>query len=135
MLNFKQKLPQGVKVCDWTKERSEGYIEVGHFGRPYYIPVTKEMKRLFGISRRGSKLGFKTMRGDMDAEKFLRETVGALLSQVGQAVGDGIQQELNQKLTTFLTETLEPHFEEMIQGKIDQHLLPEGKGTDETEVA
>ena len=123
MLTFTKEVPEWAHVCDWTKENAEGYFEVQHFGRKYFVPVTKEMRRLFGITRRGNKIAFKC--NDMDVEKFLRDIVASVLTQVRHAVGDEIHADLNQQLNTFLNDTLEPHFERMIQGKMNQRLLPE----------
>ena len=71
MLTFTQEVPEWAVVCDHIKGKAEGYIEIQHFGIPYFVPVTKEMKRIFGISRREGKLVFKSARAEMDAERFL----------------------------------------------------------------
>jgi hypothetical protein len=125
-MKFTKEAPEWAHVCDYTKERAEGYIEISQLGLRYFVPVTKAMKRIFGITRRGDKLIFSTDSSKRDAEEFLRDIVGGLVSQVQKTVGDAVEESLSSQLTTFLKEKLEPGFESMVGREMSKHLLPEG---------
>ncbi len=52
---LKSKLPKDIELSPDIRARSEGYIKNRLHGTAFYVPVTKELKKLFKISRRGNK--------------------------------------------------------------------------------
>jgi len=123
MLSIVTKLPKEIELSPDIKERTEGYIEIRRFGLLYYVPITKEMKKEFGIKRIGKKFIFKSWKSEHRIEKLLRDIISGVYLQIRDSVGAMIHQQISQELS----EGFEKLFEKTIEGKINakfQKLLP-----------
>jgi len=122
MMEFVRELPEWAKSCDYFDERAEGYLCFLMSGKRYYVPLTKEMKALFGISRRGDKLVFKVEKTRMRLERILRDLGGALHLQIRDTVGAQISSDLSGQLTDFLENKLGPGFDSLVEGQMQKRL-------------
>jgi hypothetical protein len=127
MIEFSRKRPKGLELSEDLREQAEGYMRFLSFGHSYWIPLTKKMKKAFGIYRRGSQLDFKEM-DEYDVADILQTILRALHLQVRDTVGAKIAGDLSAQLTGFLR----ARFDTAIRGAVDQRLteklLPPAEG-------
>ena len=112
----KNKLLKSVELSPDIKKRAEGYIVIMKYGLRYYIPITKELKKIFKISRRGKKFLFPSWSAEHRAERHFRDFIMVMYLQVRQDVGAEIQRHLSQELK----DGFEKLFDPFIENKIEQ---------------
>ncbi len=127
MMNFVRELPAWAKSCEYFDGKAEGYVCFLMNGENYYVPLTKEMKALFGISRRGNSLIFKVEKNRRRLERILMDLAGSLLLQVRDTIGASITADLSQQLTEFIEGKFEDKMFDVVSERLDQKLLPEGE--------
>ena len=106
-----------------------GWATIQMFGMPYSIPITKEMKRLFGMYRRGDDWKFKDQATENDFERVMRDTIAAVYHQVREIIGQEVGSELARQLETKMSEMFAPSARKAIEEKFaekEQKLLPSG---------
>lgn len=99
MINFTKKLPKDVDLSPDLKMRSEGYISIKLYGEDYYIPVTKEFKKVFKAKRIKNRLEFTSYKFENALEDFLRDLISSIYLQIRDTIGSEIHQQLNQELS------------------------------------
>lgn len=92
------KLPKDVPISDDIKERAEGYVTIRMFGILYYIPITKEAKKLFKIKRSGKQFIFDSYKKEQRFKKFVRDIVNSVYLQVRDTIGSEIHSQLSQQI-------------------------------------
>ena len=121
--DFVRKLPKDVPISNHIKERAEGYIKIGLFGILYYIPITKEAKKLFKIKRKGKQLIFDSYKDRQRFERFIRDIINMVYLQIRDTVGSEIHSELKRQIEDGFGKM----FNNLIDKKINQgfqKLLP-----------
>lgn len=106
-----------------VKGRAEGYITIKLFGIPYYIPITKEVKKLFKIQRRGKQFIFDSYKTEERFRKFVRDIITSIYLQVRDTIGSEIHSKLRGQIETGFGNM----FSKLIDKKINQgfqKLLP-----------
>ena len=88
-----EELPEDAQVSIDMKQRAKFFGVVRLFGLSYYIPVTKEMKRIFEIKIRGGKP--YTVSHGFDVEDFLRDLIG---SETRDTVGSEVYRDLSTEI-------------------------------------
>jgi hypothetical protein len=134
------KLPQGVTISEYFEskvtKRCEGqrkfrYIEVRYSGRSYYIPITAEVWKAFGLKDKISNCtDAESFELDFEVGDAIAIIVGAIQLQVKCDVLDGIEQSViqavNEKFATMMRHPLREELER--QAKIKEtRLLEEPK--------
>lgn len=121
--DFVKKLPKDVPLSDDIKGRAEGYMKIGLFGIPYYIPITKEVKKLFHIKRRGKRFIFDSYKKEQRFRKFVRDIITSIYLQVRDTIGS----EIHSQLSSQIEDGFGKMFNNLIDKKINQgfqKLLP-----------
>ena len=121
--DFIIKLPKDVPLSNDIKERAEGYMKISLFGIPYYIPITKEVKKLFKIKRSGKYFVFESYKKEQRFRKFVRDIVNSIYLQVRDTIGS----EIHYKLRTQIEDGFGNMFSKILEKKINygfQKLLP-----------
>ena len=121
--DFVRKLPKDVPISNHIKERAEGYMKVSLFGILYYIPITKEVKKLFKIKRRGKEFIFDSYKKEQRFKKFVRDIITSVYLQIRDTVGS----EIHSQLRTQIEDGFGKMFANLIDKKINQgfqKLLP-----------
>lgn len=121
--DFVGKLPKDVPISNHIKERAKGYMKISLFGILYYIPITKEAKKLFKIKRKGKHLIFDSYKDRQRFERFVRDIINMIYLQVRDTVGSEIQRDLSQQIE----EGFGNMFNKILNKKINQgfqKLLP-----------
>jgi len=125
LLTFVKTLPKGVEISQHHREQARGgYIVIMVGGRDFYIPVTKEAKKLFGITVNKGKLYVKNHRVGFEADDFLRCVVGALLLQVRDDVCAGMESRLMQEVQEGLENLFRVPISKRIGHEVDSKLFP-----------
>ncbi len=127
---LKSKLPKDIELSPDIKARSEGYIRIQLHGSSFYVPVTKELKKLFKISRRGNKFEIAPpYKKEKQIEDFLRDFIQTMYLQVREEVGSGIHQSLSQELGQGFKDL----FSKYLNNRIDQGFDKKQIGLDNKE--
>ena len=116
----KIKLPKNVELSKDLKERAIGYFEVMLYGIKYYIPFTKEMKKVLHIKKEKDKW---KVPNETKLSRMLQTIISAIYLQLRDTIGAEIHQELDRELRN----TFSGLFEKYINNKIDKKfkkLLP-----------
>ena len=94
-----EDLPEDVKLSPDLKMRAKFFVAVMLFGVYYYIPVTKEMKRLFNIGiKNGEPYYAPPRRGVTNIVYFLRDLVASVNFQVRDTIGSEIRDDLSTEI-------------------------------------
>jgi hypothetical protein len=118
------------KTSPDLKERADGFFRVQHFGITYYVPVTKEMKKLLKLKRKGDKIEFSTIDSTYMIDKMLRDIIAAVYIQLRDTVGAEIKEELMGELKGNINKMLNQKFNNVIEERMqdkEQKLLSSGK--------
>ena len=131
MITYCKTLPNHVKLSDHIKQQSDGYMSVSLNGKQYYIPITKDCKKLFGIKRRGETVAF-TKGKHMDEYKFddfIRTIIGSVVLQVRDTIGVEIREELMREAMDKINNVIVPQIDKEIDKRFEEkdRLLGDGK--------
>ena len=118
-----EKLPEDAKTCPDMKKRAKFYAVVTSFGVDYYIPVTKEMNRLFKIRYRGEKVWSELAGSDLRG--FLQDLVRGVYFQVRDTVGG----EVERTLSTQIKDNFERLFSGGLNHIVNKQLEDKGEKT------
>ena len=117
---LKSKLPKDIEFSPDIKERSKGYIKIRLHGTAFFVPITKEFKKLFKISKKGNRFVFPSYPAERRTEEFLRDFIQCMYLQVREEVGSEIHAQLSQELkqgfdnlfSNYLDKRIEQGFEQ-----------------------
>jgi hypothetical protein len=131
MISYRKTLPDNVKLSGHLKEQADGYIGVTSLGKTYYIPITKDCKKLFGIKRRGETIEF-TKGKLMDIYKFddfIRTIINSIHLQIRDTIGIEIREELMREVMDKMNNVIVPQIDEEINKRFIEkdRLLGDGK--------
>ena len=135
MLDVKSKLPKWVELCKDLRDGTSHFLVVHYFGRPFYIPVTKDVSRALGIHMDG-KVRDKPYkeRGIFDKEQHidcaLRDIISALYLQtrdnVLAEIEDSVKDDIHKRIDKLLSEPLRKELDARATEAEKRPLLPEG---------
>ena len=120
-----------VGLSPHIRGRADFFVEVRHFGIAYYIPLSKELKRAFGVHVVKGQTILDYSRRNRDLEAILSDLVGSVFLQIRDTVGAGVKAELSRKME----ESFSALFEKTISGAVDAKLLlPERRAIEVPEI-
>jgi len=121
------KLPKDVELSPDIRERAEAYFEIMNYGRYYYVPITKEVKKLFGLKRKGKEIIFKSFNQNRRIYKFLHDVISGIYLQIRDTVGSEIHQEISQQITGEIEKRLDRPLWKEIERRFDKKLTFDSK--------
>lgn len=121
MMTYTRKLPDHVQLSDYIKEKADGYLVILKYGKHYYIPLTKEIKKLFKISRREGEIIFGKTEKRFD--DVVMTIIDAVYLQVRDTVGGEIQSNIMEEVKSKIEDILAPKIGKEIDKRFDQKLL------------
>jgi len=133
MLDYTRELPENVKLSEYHKAKADGYIRVQSLGKSYYIPLTKDMKKIFGIKRKKGDIEIEFSIMDADRlDDMIRIIINAVYLQTRDTVGMEIREEMVKMVEDKLNNVLVPQIDSEIEKKfedkepklLDQKLKP-----------
>lgn len=115
----KNKLPEEVELSPDIKERAFAYILIKLYGLYFYIPITKELKKLFKISTKGTRYIFPSYVFETRLERFFRDFINIMYLQIRSEVGDEVHASLSQELKEGFSNLFDNYLNKRIVDKFD----------------
>jgi hypothetical protein len=122
-----EELPKHARTCGYMKDRAKFFAQIKYMGRNYYLPVTKEMKRFFGLS---VKNGHMVCDRELPVDSFLRDLIASVYLQVRDTVGSEISAGLSRQITDGLASMFEKKLDKAVEDGLTQKLLEQRTNTD-----
>ena len=116
------RLPKGVKLSQHLREGAMGYLRVAYLGNDYYLPITKNAKKIFGFKIIKGKIEQRDWETNTKMADFARDVVGAMFLQVRESVGDEIHSSLSQDIAEGFSKLAEKGLERIINYRINKRL-------------
>ncbi len=122
------KLPKDIKLSEHLQEKAIAYFKLSLFGNPYYIVITKEMKKAFKMQQSKGKILYSSF-STIQFEKILRDIVNSIQLQVCDDVCAGIEQSLDQEIKQGFSNMFKKYLHKRVKDKVDNRFLQlENKG-------
>jgi len=115
----KKDLPSYVKMSKHLLDRCVFVLEVDLFGRPYYIPITKEVEQVIKF-----KEPFKNGVTLADNTGIIRDVINALYLQMRDTVGSEIHQQLSNQIEEGFSKLFELPLAKEISKRLNEQLPP-----------
>jgi len=117
MMDFVREKDVPVELSNYIRERSKGwFFSVLHDGTHYYIPVSTEMKKVFGIHIVNGKPIFDSHKRGFRLEDVLGDIVGSIYLQIRDTVGSEIATDLHKQME----DSFSKMFEKVISDKVEK---------------
>lgn len=130
-MTYCKTLPNHIKLSDHLKQQADGYIGVSLYGKSYYIPITKDCKKLFGIKRHREIIKFTKgkLMDDCKFADFVRTIIDSIYLQVRDTIGVEIREELLREVMDKMNNIIVPQIDEEINKRFKNKdkLLGDGK--------
>ena len=110
-------IPEGTPISRDIRERSLAYMEIGLFGRKYYVPITKQVKKLFNLKMRQGRFLINYDK-QSDMQKMFQDSIRMVQMQIRHDVAGEAVDEIMQDIRNGFDKILRPKVEEMIAGKV-----------------
>jgi hypothetical protein len=119
MINYTKDLPEYVKLSDHLKGIADGYLVVQVYGKSHYVPLTKDMKKLFNISRKNKKIVFGDFKSECVLDEMIRTIADSLYLQTRDTVGTEIRQEVVRIVQDKISDLLAPIAQKEIDARFE----------------
>jgi hypothetical protein len=116
------KLPKDAHSCDHLRGQAKYFLRIQYLGKYYYFPMTKEMKKVFGISIRGGEA--ITEKSHLYIENLLRDLISAVYLQIQGTVAEDIHNALSTQIKDSFERMFEDGLFKTVTNKLNQKLLP-----------
>ena len=125
------KLPKDVELSQHIREKVEcnAYLDIMLFGLHYYIPISKEIKKQFGLIERHGKIVYTNYKAFQRLCEISQQILGSLYLQVRDVVAAGIEQNLDQELKEGFSKLFEKYLHKRVKAEVVKR-LPALKGKD-----
>jgi hypothetical protein len=121
-MDIVKKLPKDVPLSPHLQQSAMGFIVIQLYGLKYYIPLTKEFKKLFKIKRRKNKFIFSSYKSERQIEEFLRDVIASIYLQIRDTVGSEIHLQLNEEIKSGFTNLFANILEKKITDEFQKKL-------------
>ncbi|HUS50128.1 MAG TPA: hypothetical protein VMZ91_08175 [Candidatus Paceibacterota bacterium] len=115
------KLPKEVKLSDYLREKAIAYYEIQLQGIHYYVPITKQVKKLFKIKTSKKKLDLYSFN-HLLVEDIFRDIIDSVYLQVRDVVCSGIEESLDGKLRDGFSKLFENAIHNLTNKEITKRL-------------
>jgi hypothetical protein len=116
------KLPKGIELSQYLKERALAYICIMLSGNYFYIPITKEIKKQFHLIERKGKL-IPTNYKEFDRLcKICSVIADGVYLQMRDNVMSGIEEELDSNLREGFSKLFEKFIHQKVKEKVNLRL-------------
>jgi len=120
------KLPKGIKLSQYLKEKSLAYFRIKLYGHDYYVPITKDLKKALHLKIRRGKIIFSNSNS-YRIEDYLRDVIDGIYLQVRDVVCAEIHQSLTQEIHEGFDKMFSQPLWNRIEGEANKKLLKEAK--------
>jgi hypothetical protein len=121
------KLPKGIELSQHLREKAIAYFRVMLSGHYYYVPITKQMKKRFGMKQHKGKILYSSF-STIKFEDMLQIIIDSVYLQVRDVVCAGIEQSLDQELREGFSQLFDKYLHKRVMGEMVKRLpAPKGK--------
>jgi hypothetical protein len=124
MPEYTMTLPKHIALSPHNREKADGYLKVLLYGKTYYVPLTREMKRAFRIHRRGAGVSFDSFGMEMAFDDIVRTVIDATYLQVRDTVGAEIKEDVLRLVNDRMQAVLEPQIDKELDRRFEQKERP-----------
>jgi hypothetical protein len=125
MMEFVRVREVKTELSPHLLERSKGWLlSVMHGGITYYIPVSTEMKKVFGIHIENGKPVFDSYKQEFRLDYVLGDIVGSVYLQIRDTVGSEIATDLHQQLEDSFSKMFENVISDKVEKEFNKKLPP-----------
>lgn len=119
------KLPKDVHLSQDLREKAEcgAYLTIRLYGQHYYIPITKEIKKQFGIIERQGKLFYTNGKAFDRLCEIIQMIISSLYLQVRDVVCSGIESHLDQELKRGFSKLFEKYIHKRVKTEVQKRLI------------
>lgn len=115
------KLPKGIKSSQYVREQSIAYIAVSVLGVEYYMPITKELKKLLKFKVKKGKVVLQNGYWDEQLlDGYLRTVVMMLSEQFKEYLADSIYENLSEQMKDGLEKMYANSLKQRIAGEMEK---------------
>jgi coenzyme F420-reducing hydrogenase alpha subunit len=115
------KLPKGIDLSQYIQDKSIAYYRVQYWGQTFYVPITKDMKKMFKMKIESGKILYSSFDnikfGDM-----LRDIIGGIHLQIRDYVCSGIEKNLDQELREGFSKLFENYLHKRVKAEVIKKL-------------
>jgi hypothetical protein len=115
----KENLPPDAKISEDLKQRAEFFMGVKFLGHPYYVPLTKEAKKIFQLHIKDGTLQI-SFGQNQKIEEFLRDLIASVYLQIRDTVGAEIFQKLNLEISETFSKMIQEQLSMKIENSFEQ---------------
>ena len=116
------KPPKHIKLSEHLQEKAIAYFNLQLFGQPYYVPITKDMKKAFRMKQSKGKILYSSFNTSQ-FETILRDIVNSIQLQVRDDVCAGIEQSLDQEIKQGFSNMFKKYLHKRVKEKVDNKFL------------
>ena len=120
--DFMDKLPKGVELSEHLREKAHGYCRVLFSGLYYYMPITKEMKKVSKISKKNGKYVFDVLKTEYMFEEMMRDIVYSVYLQVRDVIASESTRTIIQNISNSFEKFLGDGINKMVVNSIDKDI-------------
>jgi len=125
MLDFVRTKEAKTELSPHLLERSKGWLlSVMHNGISYYIPVSTEMKKVFGIHIENGKPTFDSHARGFRLDDVLGDIIGSVYLQIRDTVGSEIASGLHRQLEDSFSKMFEKVISDKVEKEFNKKLPP-----------
>ena len=127
LVDIVKKLPKDVELSEHLKSQAECYIEIMHFGVRYYVPVTKEFKKIFKIRKRKGYYYFEDYKLGSNMRAMLQDIISGVYLQIRDSIGAELHQQLSSEIKSGFAKMFDGFLGKKIETGLNNKLLIEQK--------
>ena len=118
------KLPKDVELSQNLKKQAEcgAYLDIRLYGQHYYIPVTKEIKKQFGLIERHGKIIDANYKSFERLCEICSTILASLYLQMRDVVCAEIEKNLDQELKEGFSKLFEQYLHKRVKADVVKRL-------------
>jgi hypothetical protein len=116
-----EDLPERAHFSPYLMGQAKYFIQIQHQGLFYYLPVTKEMKRIFRLSIKDGKM-IVPRSTTFDLDDFLRGLIDSVYLQVRDTVAAGIHATLSREIQEGFTKVFSENLFKVVSDNLNTKL-------------
>ena len=124
------KLPKDIELSQYIREKSIAYLKIQLQGLNYYVPITKDIKKQFGLIERKGKLIPTNGVAFRRLYDIMQITIDSIYLQLRDVVCGEIETKLDYKLRDTFSGLFEQYLHKQVTTEINKKLPKLEKNND-----
>jgi len=120
-----EKLPDDVKLSPHIIGMSEGFVRVQFYGNDYYVPITKDLRKLLGIKIKNGLLVLSYKKEKL-LQDYFRHFIDAIYLQLRDTIGAQVYEDLSEEIKKSFEDVFVKSLDNSIIQRLNQKMkVPE----------